>query len=90
MDVVFETMTNEQAIDLNFTSARAVHAIMPPHEPDCYTSTSAPFAIGVSFTGHREAVIEDGSGRSAERSFPPGTCGINGRIHHLAPGKRTF
>ena len=63
---------------LDFTCARIVHITMPPHEPDGYTSTSEPFAIGISYTGHRKAVIGDGTSASREISFAPGTCGING------------
>jgi AraC family transcriptional regulator len=55
-----------------------IHIALPPHEPDGYTSTSDPFAIGVSFTGHAKAIVENGDGRSYELSFPPGTCGIGG------------
>jgi AraC family transcriptional regulator len=71
-------MTTEQRAEINFRSARVVHIAMPPHEPDGYTTTSDPLAIGVSFTGHSKAVVADASGRSAEVSFPPGTCGIGG------------
>lgn len=71
-------MTTEQRAEVNFRCARVVHIAMPPHEPDGYTSTSDSLAIGVSFTGHSEAVVADGSGRSTEMSFPPGTCGIGG------------
>src|SRR5262249_10739300 len=60
--------------------ARAAHVTMPPHAPDGYTSTSDSFAIGVSFTGHVKAVIEDGCGHALERTFPAGTCGINGPV----------
>jgi AraC family transcriptional regulator len=70
-------MVIEQSTELNFASARVVHATMPPHEPDSYTSTSEPLAIGVSFTAHAKAVVEDSAGTS-EWSFPAGTCSING------------
>jgi AraC family transcriptional regulator len=58
---------------------------MPPHEPDGYTSSSAPFSLGVSFTGHAKAIIEDGSGRLSQRTFGPGAFGITGpeSIHWL-------
>jgi AraC family transcriptional regulator len=69
----------EQSTEIVFAAARAVHIAMPPHEPNGYTSTSDPFAIGVSFTGHTHAVIEEGNGRRSERTFPPGTCAIVGR-----------
>jgi len=71
-------MAFEQATDLNFASAHVVHTTMPPHDPAGYTSTTEPFAIGVSFTAHVRAVVEDGAGRSSEWSFPAGTCSING------------
>jgi AraC family transcriptional regulator len=71
-------MAAEQRAEISFRSARVVHIAMPPHEPDGYTSTSDPLAVGVSFTGHSKAVVADGSGRSTEMSFPPGTCGIGG------------
>jgi AraC family transcriptional regulator len=66
----------EQRADLRFRSARAVHITMPPHEPEGYTSISDSLAIGISFTGHRNAVLEDGSGRRSEVSFPAGTSSI--------------
>jgi len=69
---------NEQARQLDFAAASAVHITMPPHEPGAYTSITEPFTIGISFTGHAKAVIDDGSGRSAERTFAPGTYAING------------
>ena len=71
-------MAIEQATELNFASAHVVHSRMPPHHPAGYTSTTEPFAIGVSFTAHAKAVVEDGAGRSSEWSFPAGTCSING------------
>jgi AraC family transcriptional regulator len=71
-------MATEQRAEIGFRAARVIHVALPPHEPDGYTSTSDPFAIGVSFTGHSKAVVENGDGRSYELSFPPGTCGIGG------------
>jgi AraC family transcriptional regulator len=71
-------MTTEQRAEIGFRSARVIHVTLPPHEPDGYTSTSDPFAIGISFTGHIRAVVETGDGRPFELSFPPGTCGIGG------------
>jgi len=68
----------EQITRLDFACARAVHALMPPHEPDGYTSRSDPFSIGVSFTGHVKAVTADDAGRPSERTFGPGTCGMAG------------
>jgi len=69
---------NEQTRQLDFAAATAVHITMPPHEPGAYTSITEPFTIGISFTGHAKAVIDDGSGRPAERTFAPGTYAING------------
>jgi AraC family transcriptional regulator len=69
---------NERATQLDFAAARAVHITMPPHEVGGYTSTTEPFTIGISFTGHANTVIDDGTGHSAQRSFGPGTCAING------------
>src|SRR5499426_3635070 len=69
---------NEQTRHLDFAAASAAHITMPPHEPGAYTSTTEPFPIGMSFTGHATAVIDDGSGRAAEWTFAPGTCAING------------
>jgi AraC family transcriptional regulator len=62
---------------LTFASAAIVHLTMPPHEPGGYTSTTEPFAIGISYTGHRKAMIEV-DGVPSERSFAPGNCAING------------
>lgn len=72
------SMASARSTELTFSSARVVHIVMPPHKPGGYTSTSEPLAIGVSFTGHDGAVVEDGLGRPSELSFPAGTCGING------------
>jgi hypothetical protein len=63
---------------LRFASGVAVHTLLPPHDIDGYTTTSRPFAIGVSFTGHGHAVLESVGGARFTRSFGPGTIGING------------
>lgn len=71
-------MASELRSEITFASARVVHLVMPPHEPDGYTSVSEPVAIGVSFTGHDKAVVEDGRGRASEVSFPAGSCAVGG------------
>jgi AraC family transcriptional regulator len=71
-------MSSERRAELRFKSAHVVHVTMPPHVPDAYTTTSKPLAIGVSFTAHARAVIDNGLGRRSELSFPAGTCGIGG------------
>ncbi|MFL5494583.1 MAG: helix-turn-helix domain-containing protein [Gemmatimonadales bacterium] len=48
------------------------HAIMPPHEPDGFTSTSRSGSIGVSFTGHRGAIRQYVRGPIVEADIPPG------------------
>jgi AraC family transcriptional regulator len=48
------------------------HAIMPPHEPDGFTSTSRIGSIGVSFTGHRGAVRQYLHGPIVEADILPG------------------
>jgi AraC-like DNA-binding protein len=73
-----EATTTERVADLHFTSARVTHSQMPPNEPDGYTTTSEPFSIGVSFTGHVKAVVAYGSSRSRQLSFAPGIFGITG------------
>src|SRR5687767_7433087 len=62
--------------ELIFTAARVAHSLMPPHAPDGYTSVSEPLSIGVSFTGHTGAVVENHGTR--EWTFPPGTCAVTG------------
>jgi AraC family transcriptional regulator len=49
------------------------HAVMPPHEPDGFTSTSRIGSIGVSFTGHRRAVRQYRHGPTVETDIVPGT-----------------
>lgn len=63
---------------LRFGSGCVEHTRLPPHDSHAYTSTTAPFAFGVSFTGHRAAVLgSDGKALQA-RSFRPSTVGLNG------------
>lgn len=68
----------ESRAGLRFTTGGVTHALMPPHEIDGYQSFSHPFSIGVSFTGHRDAVTETASGRRTNRTLPPGTWGTTG------------
>jgi AraC family transcriptional regulator len=49
------------------------YAVMPPHEPDGYTSISRAGSIGVSFTGHRRAVRQYRNGPTLETDILPGT-----------------
>lgn len=67
------------ATRLAFASARIVHITMPPHEPDGYTSTTEPFTIGISYTGHSKAIVDDGSGRATARAIEPGASSITSR-----------
>jgi AraC family transcriptional regulator len=48
------------------------HAVMPPHEPDGFTSTSRDGSIGVSFTGHRHAARQYRHGPIVETDIVPG------------------
>jgi AraC family transcriptional regulator len=79
----------DQEIELDFGAARVTHSLMPPHEPGGYTTTSEPFSIGVSFTGHVCAVVVTDSGRTALRTFGPGTFGITAgeAVHWLRVGE---
>jgi AraC family transcriptional regulator len=71
-------MIGERRVEIDFRSARVVYVRMPPHEPGGYTSTSAPLAIGVSFTAHARAVVLDGGEGSSELSIPAGACSVGG------------
>ena len=68
----------ERETELRFPSGYVTHTLMPPHEPDGYTTVSHPLSIGVSFTGHVKAVIESPSGKVSQRTYAPGTFGITG------------
>jgi AraC family transcriptional regulator len=59
-------------------AGRFVHAVLPAHEADSFTSESAPFAVGVTFTGHADAWVRHDNGRSRALDLRPGTVGING------------
>jgi AraC family transcriptional regulator len=59
-------------------AARWEHSQLPPHETDGFTSASSPFAIGVTFTGHRGAVVRPDGGRATALDLAPGSVGING------------
>lgn len=67
-----------QRVEIGFHCGRMIYATMPPHEPGGYTSISEPLAIGVSFTGHTNAVVADSRGHSSELSFPAGASSIGG------------
>ena len=66
-----------QSTDLRFKSGWIEHTQLPPHDA-VYTSTSEPFAFGVSFTGHRGAVLTISGNTAHARSFRPSTIGLNG------------
>jgi AraC family transcriptional regulator len=67
-----------RSIVLRSDAGTAVHSHLPPHEATGYTSTSSPYAFGVSFTGHRAAVTETAGTRATTRTFGPSTVGLNG------------
>jgi AraC family transcriptional regulator len=54
------------------------HAVMPPHEPGGFTSTSHAGSIGISFTGHRRAVRRYRHGPTMEGDIPPGASFVTG------------
>jgi AraC family transcriptional regulator len=54
------------------------HAVMPPHEPGGFTSTSHAGSIGISFTGHRRAVRRYRQGPTVETDIPPGASFVTG------------
>ena len=54
------------------------YAIMPPHHPSDFTSTSQPIQIGVSFTGHLKAVRQTGE-RLHEEDVRPSAALITTR-----------
>jgi AraC family transcriptional regulator len=54
------------------------HAVMPPHEPGGFTSTSLAGSIGISFTGHRRAVRRYRHGPTVEADIPPGASFVTG------------
>ena len=54
------------------------HAVMPPHEPGGFTSTSHAGSIGISFTGHRRAVRRYRHGPTVEADIPPGASFVTG------------
>lgn len=62
----------------DFPAGRLEHARLPPHDATGFTSESAPFAIGVSFTGHLGAVVRHEHDPSRTLDLGPGTVGING------------
>jgi AraC family transcriptional regulator len=54
------------------------HAILPPHQPDGFTSTTDAGSIGISFTGHRRAVRRYAFGPTVEADIPPGASFVTG------------
>jgi AraC-like DNA-binding protein len=67
-----------EARTAEFGAARLEHLILPPHEESGYTSTSAPYAIGVAFTGQARALVRHDDEPVRTIGFRPGTIGING------------
>jgi AraC family transcriptional regulator len=53
-----------------------VYSLLPPHEPDVFTSVTARGTIGVSFSGHRGAARSYASGRVVESDIAPGAAFI--------------
>jgi AraC family transcriptional regulator len=66
-----ETMITQSSIGSD-GGALIDHAVMPPHEPDGFTSTSHAGSIGISFTGHWRAVRRYRHGPTVEADIPPG------------------
>jgi AraC family transcriptional regulator len=60
------------------SAGRLVHAVLPAHEADTFTSESAPFAVGVTFTGHAEAWVRHDGEPARALDLGPGTVGVNG------------
>ncbi|NEM04527.1 helix-turn-helix domain-containing protein [Geodermatophilus normandii] len=58
--------------------ARLEHALLPVHEADAYTSDTAPFAVGVAFTGQSRAVVGRPGEPSRTLDVLPGSAGVNG------------
>ena len=54
------------------------HAIMPPHEPEGFTSASLLGSIGVSFTGHRRPARHYRDGLLVETDIAPGAAFVTG------------
>lgn len=59
-------------------AGRFVHAVLPAHDADTFTSESAPFAVGVTFTGHADAWVRHDDERARVLDLRPGTVGVNG------------
>jgi AraC-like DNA-binding protein len=68
--------SSPQSTELRFSCGRVEHSVLPPHRAN--TSTTEPFAFGVSFTGHREAVLATAGDCAHTRTFRPSTIGLNG------------
>ncbi|WP_207211938.1 helix-turn-helix transcriptional regulator [Promicromonospora panici] len=72
-------MTGVAAVRVAEHSAgRFVHAVLPAHEADTFTSESAPFAVGVTFTGHADAWVRHDDEQARMLDLRPGTVGVNG------------
>jgi AraC family transcriptional regulator len=72
-----ETMITETSIGSD-GGALIDHAVMPPHEPGGFTSTSHVGSIGISFTGHRRAARRYRHGPTVEADIPPGATFVTG------------
>ena len=58
---------------VDWPSARLDYAVMPPHRPDGFVTTSHPNQVGVSFTGHAGAVRQ-ADDRIREEDIRPGAA----------------
>jgi AraC family transcriptional regulator len=72
-----ETMFMQSSIGTD-GGALIDHAVMPPHEPGGFASTSHAGSIGISFTGHRRAVRRYRHGQTVETDIPPGASFVTG------------
>ena len=71
------TFTSPHTARLDFGAGYVSYHCLPPHTEDGFTSTSDAYAFGVSFTGHRSAVVRAANGQAAAWTFAPGTVGLN-------------
>lgn len=80
-----------RCLELRYRSGVVEHTVLPPHDGIRYSSTTQPFAFGVSFTGHHEAVVRTDRGTLHSRSFRPGAVGINGArpLHWMYVAERS-
>jgi AraC family transcriptional regulator len=57
---------------------RSEHAVLPPHaDPAGPPTTTRPYQVGVSFSGHRDLVHATG-GRTVRADVPPGSAVVSG------------